>query len=329
MSFASIHNDNPLISIIIVTWNCRDYVLCCLETIYKNRDVCVEVIVRDNGSVDGTQQAIQEKYPQVKLTGDSQNVGFAAANNEAIKQATGQYLLLLNPDTELFPTTLMQFIKVTEAYGDKTMIVPTLLNSDGTLQPSRHSFPTLSGLGRKSLAELKRILGRPTANQELRVDWAIGACWFMPTTVFQSIGELDTNYFMYGEDLDYCWQTHRAGFEIIWAPEIQVIHHGNVSGRQKWGDQRLLKTYQVTVYFWMKHLSLFHIIAMMLITMLHILIETMFAFIRAIISVFISQASRKRQPVSYRERLWRGVVFVQACLDRNAWHRYLSTQRHD
>ena len=307
MSHPMDQNNSPLVSIIIVTWNCRLYVLQCLETIYANTDVDFEVIVWDNGSTDGVCQAIREIYPAVNLIDNDQNVGFAKANNEAIKKAKGRYLLLLNPDTEIFPTTLAEFIKTAEAHGNQAMIVPTLLNSDGTIQPSRHSFLTISGIARKILVQIRRLRAQDISDSELQVDWAIGACWFFPMTMFQIVGELDANLFMYGEDWDYCLQVHRAGFDIIWASQIQVVHHGNVSGQQKWGNQRLVKGHQAVIYFWLKNFSLPYAVVMIIIRILYILAKTILT--------------------PNRELLGQGIALARACLDKSMWSLYYSTRQ--
>jgi GT2 family glycosyltransferase len=298
---------SPLISIIIVTWNCRDYVLRCLETIYTNTGFDFETIVWDNNSTDNTCQAISETYPAVKLLNNGQNIGFARANNETIKHARGKYLLLLNPDTEMFSTTLADLVKMAKVYDDQAMIVPTLLNSDGTLQPSRHSFLTIDGIAKKILVTIRRLLGQELPGSKLHVDWAIGACWLIPRDIHQAVGELDGNLFMYGEDWDYCLQVHKAGFEIMWAPQIQVIHHGNVSGQQKWGDRRLIKGHQAVIYFWLKNFSLPYAIVMIIIRMVYILAKTILTM--------------------NRELLWQGIALAQACLDKNTWRLYYSTRR--
>jgi GT2 family glycosyltransferase len=321
MSHASEENGKPLVSIIIVTWNCRDHVLQCLKTIYASREALFEVIVRDNGSEDGTWQAIQEKYPMVKLIGDSRNIGFAAANNEAIAQASGNYLLLLNPDTEISPTAIPELVASAQMHNDHAMIVPTLLNGDGTIHPSRHS-PTLSGIMRKSVEEAGKLLRKRMKTEARRVDWAIGACWFIPAAVHQKVGELDANFFMYGEDLDYCWRIHRAGASVVWAPAIHVIHHGNVSGLQKWADDRLFKTYQGLIYFWMKHFGLLYAWLMALIRMSYILIGAADDFIKALIEARVSQ------PAGYREGLRQSAAFTRALFDRSSWRFHLSSRRH-
>lgn len=314
----------PLISVIIVTWNCRDYVLRCLETVYASQEVSFEIIVRDNGSQDGASQAIQEKYPLVKLIGDSRNVGFAAANNEAISEAIGQYLLLLNPDTEIPPTALRLLVNVAETHRGQVVTVPTLLNSDGTIQGSLHSFPTMTGVTIKALARLKRFLRGGGSRKKSSVDWVKGACLLIPKSVYQIVGKLDDTLFMYGEDLDYCWRIHQAGFDIIWVPQVQIIHHGNVSGVQKWGDQRLMRTNQALIYFWVKHFGPVHTSILILFRIVYLLIYGLLDFVRAILL-----AISRSQPITYPERLLSSIVLTRASLDINAWRFYLSSRRQN
>jgi GT2 family glycosyltransferase len=311
------HTSKPLISIVIVTWNCRAHTSNCLKTIQTNENIRFEVIVRDNGSEDGTLQTIQKDYPWVKLVGDGQNVGFSAANNEAINQAEGEYLLLLNPDTELPPHALLEFVDIARRNHDQAMIVPTLLNSDGTLQPSRHSFLTIWGNIRGILKVIRRWLSLKERQQELTVGWAIGACWFLPEKVYRRVGPLDANIFMYGEDMDYCWRIHQAGFPIVWAPHIKVIHHGNVSGIQKWGTRQLARANQGLIYFWMKHFGLLYTLAIIPIQMLLLLGWDVGDSIKAI---------RWRTAA---HPLKRTLAFASACFDKGAWNFYLSSGRRD
>jgi hypothetical protein len=310
----------PLVSIIIVTWNCRDYVLRCLETVYKATVVPFEVIVRDNGSEDGTAQSIRELYPQVNVLGDSRNIGFAAANNEAIKCAAGEYLLLLNPDAEIPPHTFTEFVNVAKICPKQAVIVPTLLNTDGTVQRSLHSFPTAAGVLNKGIAALKRVLGLRVTQPG--IDWVKGACLFIPAQLYQMVGPLDENLFMYGEDLDYCWRVHQAGFDIILAPKIQITHHGNVSGAQKWGSRRLLQTNQTLIYFWVKHFGPFYAILLVLFRLTYL---SLYGFAEGIARLLSAKGGV--QAALKSERLLSTVALIQACFQFNSWRFYLSGWR--
>jgi GT2 family glycosyltransferase len=149
-----------------------------------------------------------------------------------------------------------------------------------------------------------------------RVDWAIGACWFIPAAVHQKVGELDANLFMYGEDLDYCWRIRRAGAGVVGMPKIKVIHHGNVSGAQKWGEQRLIKTHQVVIYFWMKHFGPYYIFIMAPIRILYYLLQAINGFVKSIFKTADSPGP------DYQKQWLHAVALVQACFDRSAWPFY-------
>ena len=316
---ASNRKTDVLVSVVIVTWNCRDYVMRCLESVFTNYGVDFGIIVRDNGSEDGTVQAIQCAFPTVHLVGDRTNVGFAAANNEAILHAKGEYLLLLNPDTEIPSNAFAELVSVAQRHGNRVVVVPTLLNSDRTVQPSLHSFPTIASIVRDNIVAVKKLLGvvgeyRPNSS----VEWAKGACLFVPLALHQVVGDLDERLFMYGEDMDYCWRVHKAGFGIVWAPQIHVIHHGNVSGVQKWGSQRMVKTNQSLIYFWMKHFGLLYTLTVVCVKILALLTQAIGNCLRGIIG------GPNTHNTKSKERFRQSFALLRACFDRSAWRFYHS-----
>jgi len=312
---------SPLVSLVIVTWNCREYVLECLQSVFMNQGVDFEVLVRDNGSSDGVLQAIRGAFPQVRLIGDRKNVGFAAANNEALALAQGTYILLLNPDTVLPSGALSALVFEAGSGGDLRVVVPTLLNSDGTLQSSAHRFPTIGNVIRDDLLALLKCVGvvrfrRGVVDGTKKVDWARGACLLLPRSVVEEVGKLDENLFMYGEDLDYCWRVHKAGYQVVWVRPVEIVHYGNVSGMKKWGRHRLVKISQGLIYFWIKHFGMGYAIAATFVKVLLLFARSLVSFV--IGSVIADPHQRMEGVVSWQSLL----ALVKAWCDADSWVLY-------
>lgn len=309
----------PFVSLVIVTWNCKDYVLECLQSVFKNKGVDFEVLVRDNGSNDGTVQMIREVFPQVRLIGNGKNVGFAAANNEAIDLTRGAYILLLNPDTVLPQGAISELVSELSSGSDLRVVVPTLLNHDSSLQSSINTFPTISNIiGTDIRALLRSINTKRFQKGELepKIDWVRGACLLLPKTVIEQVGKLDENLFMYGEDLDYCWRLKKAGYQIVWAKSIKVVHHGNVSGLQKWGNYRLVKTNQGLNYFWIKHFGFGYAIVATFIKVLSLLARSLVSFVTG--SVITDANQRMKGIMNWRNLL----ALLKAWCDADGWGLY-------
>ena len=232
----------PDLSIVIVSWNVCEYLRSCLSSIvYNQGDLEVEVIVVDNGSVDGSTQMIRDDYPWVKLLECDENIGFPKGNNIGLRAAIGRYLLLLNPDTKIISDALPQMVAYLKKNEEVGVVGGQLLNSDGTIQSSRRRFPSVAtaifestwlqpyaprGMIRRYYAE-DLPLDRP-----VEVDWLVGACLMTRQEVIAQIGYMDEAFFMYSEELDWCRRIKEAGWRIIYLPEAQIIHHVGKSSEQ-------------------------------------------------------------------------------------------------
>lgn len=225
------------ISIIIVNYNVKDHLDNCLASIYKsNKDKYnIEIFVVDNNSIDGSSQFIKSKYPQVKYYEIDRNLGFSKANNIAIKQASGKYILLLNPDTILEEGTFENLVSFCEKNINVGAISSKLIQADGKLDLAcKRSFPTFSValpriIGLSKLFPKSKIFGKYNLtyldeNKTHEVDAICGAFMFIPKIVLDKTGFLDEDYFMYGEDLDLCYRIKKNGFKIFYFPEVKTIH---------------------------------------------------------------------------------------------------------
>jgi len=217
-----------------------------------------EIFVVDNASTDGSQQMVAEGYPQVRLLANEHNLGFAAANNQAMQQARGEYILLLNPDTEVLAGAFETLIDFMEANPESGACGARLLNPDGSLQPSCSPEPTLKTEFRR-LFHLKGVradgyyaMDDWDVSTPRQVDVLLGACLLIRRETMDQIGFLDENYFMYSEEVDYCQRIRAAGWEIHWVPEAQVIHFGGQSTRQV-AAKMFLCLYEGKIKYFRKH----------------------------------------------------------------------------
>lgn len=241
------------ISIIIVNWNTRDLLADCLNSIARTAaGMAHEIIVVDNASSDGSREMVREHFPHVRLLVNAGNVGFAKANNQAIQASAGRYVLLLNSDTVVLPGALPALVRFMDAHPQVGIVGAKLLNRDGTLQPSWARFPTVWSelLGRNSRAR-ERYLTREGA-LAFAVDWVGGACFMICRAVVEEVGLLDEGYFMYSEEMDWCFRVRQKSWLVCYYPEAQVVHLGRQSSRQA-SLRMKAELYQSKLTFFHKH----------------------------------------------------------------------------
>jgi GT2 family glycosyltransferase len=228
------------LSIIIVNWNSARFVRQCLKSIAANPPACPhEIIVVDSGSFDECAEMLAREFPAVQFLQSQQNVGFATGNNLGAKRSRGRFLNFLNPDTEVAPGALDRLRNTLEHQPDAGLVGARLLNSDGTLQMSCiQSFPTVLNQALDSdflyrtfprsrlwgIAPLHDATSSPAV-----VEVISGACIMLKRSVFESVGGFDERYFMYSEDLDLCYRVRQTGFDCLYVPDAQIVHHGGGS----------------------------------------------------------------------------------------------------
>ena len=225
------------ISFVIVNWNTRTLLLNCLTSIRDTvQGFTYEVFVVDNGSADGSQQAVREQFgAMVQLIENAENRGFARANNQAIKRATGRYVILLNSDTVLRENTVSGLVQFLDDNPDTAMAGPRMVGADGKAHNSFDNFPTLATeLLNKSLLRLffpARYAGKAAqAAEPFEVDSLIGACIAIRFTAIRRVGMFDEDYFFFLEETDWCLRMRRAGFRIHHLPQVEIVH---VQGQSK------------------------------------------------------------------------------------------------
>jgi GT2 family glycosyltransferase len=234
--------DAPDISIIIVSYNTRAMTLDCLRTLGANCGTLTsEVFVVDNASADGSADAIRESFPHVTVIANSRNVGFGAANNQAMALAKGRYFLLLNSDAFIKPGALAALHQYLETHAAVGVVGPRLLNEDGSLQISCFRYPSptrawLENLWISSLLRSHPTIGdyrRWPHDSERKVDWVIGACLLVRREVYEKVGGFDERFFMYAEETDWQARIRDAGWTIGFTPTAEVTHLGGASGKDQ------------------------------------------------------------------------------------------------
>jgi GT2 family glycosyltransferase len=250
------------LSILIVNWNTRDLLATCLASILSDpfwlAGYTAEIWVVDNASGDGSAEMVRRDFPSVKLIENRENVGFARANNQAIRQSNGRYLLLLNSDTAVRPQALQRLYCFMEAHPEAGGAGARLLYGDGTMQRSCHPAPSLS-------RELWRLLHLdalwpyavyPFARWDLgtprSVDVLLGACLMLRREVVEQVGLLDENFFMYSEEVDLCHRIRQAGWSLHWVPEAVVTHYSGQSTKQA-AVEMFLQLYRGKLLYFRKH----------------------------------------------------------------------------
>ena len=241
-----------ILSIVIVNYNVKYFLEQCLESVYhsdltckvhRNEELRLEVFVVDNASVDGSVEMVREKFPQVALIANEENVGFACANNQALRRCHGDLMLLLNPDTVVEHDTLAKCVDFYATHRDCGGLGVKMINGEGAyLKESKRGFPTpaasfykMSGLIHL-FPHSKRIaayyMGHLSDDETHRIDILPGAFLMISREAMEKVGLLDESYFMYGEDIDFSWRIKLAGFENYYYPDTRIIHYKGESTKR-------------------------------------------------------------------------------------------------
>jgi GT2 family glycosyltransferase len=247
---------------VIVSWNAKDYLLQCLDSIYKNlADRSAQVMVVDNASTDDSVSAVRQHYPQVKVIEPGKNLGFARANNIGIQHCTGEYIFLVNSDVIILPDCIDRLCEYLSRNPSVGLVSPRILNADGTLQPSYRATPGIGNsliraLALDSLPIIPRILGKGLRKKQIAsgqlVDITSGCFWVARRSAVDKVGMLDEDFFFYGEDKDWCVRFWKANFEVVYLPDAEAIHFGGASSSRQ-PVRFYIEQHRANLHYWKKH----------------------------------------------------------------------------
>lgn len=227
------------ISVIIVSYNTRDLLRDCLRSVLGDIDMPPhEVIVVDNGSRDGSMAMVRAEFPAIEVIETGENLGFAQANNLALRRAQGAFFLLLNSDAFPEPDAVGRLVEYLRRHPEVGVVGPRLLNRDGSLQPSCYRFPSpgrawLENLWVSSLLPPGSFWGdfrRWGHDEDREVDWVSGACFLVRREAYAAVGGFDERFFMYQEETDWQRRLRDGGWRIAFTPDARVMHIGGASG---------------------------------------------------------------------------------------------------
>ena len=253
------------LSIVIPTYNAHEWIEQCMDSIRLHRPACdYEVIVVDDLSTDDTAVVVRDKFPDVRLFLNKTNLGFGKTVNVGLRAATGEFVLVLNNDTWMHERALDTMIAYLEAHTDTGIVGPRVLSGDGTIQEQcRRRIPTpmaallyFSGVARMFPKNPKLAGYLMTASDEhttTEVDAVSGACLMVRRAVLDQIQGFDEEYYLYGEDMDFCWRTKLAGWKVIYHPAATITHFGGQGGTGKKRMYATIEWHRAMWIFYRKH----------------------------------------------------------------------------
>jgi GT2 family glycosyltransferase len=229
----------PVVTVIVVSYNTRELVRRCVTSVLKETDPPLHVIVVDNASADGTAEMVRRDFPSVTLIANRDNRGFAAANNQGMAVARGRYVLLLNPDTEVFEGALAATARFADEHPDAAVVGCKVVGTDGHRQNTifrtkRVGELMINALLPNKLMRRSRLFGRSRYADLDRdavqdVETVAGCFMFVRREAIERVGVMDEDFFIYGEESEWCFRFRRAGLKVKYFPGASILHHGGRS----------------------------------------------------------------------------------------------------
>lgn len=257
-------NSDLDLTIIIPEYNTKDILSQCLRSIFlQTKKINFEVIVVDNASNDGSFTMVKKHFPLVRIIRNNKNLGFAKANNQALKLSRGKYILFLNSDTIILNRAIEGSLKFIKNTNEASILGCQLLDQTGKIQPSGGFFPTLGRVFNwmffiDNLAVISKII-KPYQQTRLdffkkiqTCDWLTGAYLMVKKQVIKAIQGFDEKFFMYSEEIDFCYRAKKAGFKVYFYPGAQVVHLKGKSSQEGF-KEAVLGEYLGIKKFFYKH----------------------------------------------------------------------------
>lgn len=269
------------LSVIIVSYNTRDHLLRCVDSVIVSlekadvagRDARIigkgyEIIVVDNASEDGSVAALQHYFPEVGIVQNEVNRGFAAACNQGMRVSRGRLTLLLNPDTYIIDRAILELMRFLDQHPRAGVVTGKLLNADGSLQHSAFRFPGLWSTlldffpvsYRLSQSKLNGRYPLSAYRASFEIDHPLGACMLVRREAVERVGPLSEDFFMYGEEVDWCLRIKQDNWRIYCQPQAEIVHLGGQSTGQQ-PDRMYVELFRSRLILFRKHYNPFFRVA--------------------------------------------------------------------
>jgi GT2 family glycosyltransferase len=287
------------LSIIIVSWNTKDYLLNCIESIVRTgKKKTGEIIVVDNGSQDGSAGEVKKAFHMARVIENTENLGFAKAANQGLRISSGRYAFLLNPDTKVTEDGVERLVFFMDSHPEAGISGAQLLNGDGSKQNSIANFPSLATeLLNKSFLKWLFPNKYPGKGRDysdpIEVDSVIGACMIVRKQAMEQVGLLDEDYFLFLEETDWCFRMKKAGWKIYHVPGAQIYHFQGQSA-EKDKKRAKIEYYRSRYHFFRKSRGRFQLAILLIGLMIRLCVELVFATLTCILTFFAIRKWRKR-----------------------------------
>ena len=267
------------ISVIIVSWNAKTFLLQCIQSILLQRSAYpIEIIVVDNASSDGSPEGVRNSFPTVKLICNQDNFGFAKGNNIGIRASKGEYLFLINSDVIVRENCFNNMIEYMEDHPEIGMLGPRIVDSNNRTQRSCMGYPSLPNILSRALAldslfPKSKIFGGQLltfwGHDQIRSVNVINGCfWMLRKPALTQVGLLDERFFIYGEDIDWCKRFNQCGWDVVFFPHAEATHYGGASSANA-PIRFYLEMQRANYQYWMKHHTRLASKVFLLINLLH------------------------------------------------------------
>ena len=227
------------VSIILVNWNTRDLLKECISSIFAQTKSNFEIFVVDNASDDESALMVRNYFPTVKLIENSQNLGFAAATNQAINVCQGKYIFLLNPDTKILDHAIDKLIAILNQNDQVGLVACKLLNRDFSVQTNVGKFysfwntlftnPVISKFSNPIKLISNKQISSSNHVSDQEIDWARSSALMIRKKAMDQAGYFDEQFYIYGEELDLCWRLKHFGWKLLFHPNAEILHYGKVT----------------------------------------------------------------------------------------------------